>query len=141
MSHIVNIPKNNNDLMYRYKRHRLTTNTTNKNIILSNINDIATEINRDVEELIQHIKGDISRPVKLGKNNEVTIPNFNKTSVDKDLDDIVEEFICKFVLCPTCNNPETSYIINKNIVNRKCASCGSITNVEQTKYINKLIKK
>jgi translation initiation factor 5 len=140
MSSTVNIPKSNNDPMYRYKRQQLITTTTNKSIILSNIKHIADDINRDIEELVQHIKVDISRPVKITKNKEVVIPNFNKTEIGKNLDDVIETFICKFVICPACQNPETSYVINKKIVNRKCASCGSISSVEQTKYVSRLAK-
>lgn len=42
----------------------------------------------------------------------------------EDLQDILYGFIDKFVLCPACNNPETSYDVGKKKIGQNCAACG-----------------
>jgi len=43
---------------------------------------------------------------------------------EKELDKALDEFIKKFVLCPTCKLPETRISVKKGQVRIKCASCG-----------------
>jgi translation initiation factor 5 len=40
------------------------------------------------------------------------------------LQDILDGFIIKFVLCPGCNNPETRLSVKKKRIDQVCVACG-----------------
>ncbi len=60
-----------------------------------------------------------------------------------DLQGLVGTFVSKFVLCPTCNLPETSLSIKskKGEIWHKCAACGSKALVDMTHKLCALILK
>lgn len=60
----------------------------------------------------------------LSQKNERFIVNGSHDAVK--LQDLLDGFIRKFVLCPECENPETDLIVStkKNTVSQGCKACG-----------------
>jgi translation initiation factor 5 len=59
------------------------------------------------------------------------------------LQDWLDVFIQKFVLCKACKNPETDLVVNKKAgtVNRNCKACGQITEVDPRHKLTGVIVK
>jgi len=118
---VVNIPKSNKDPYYRYTRQILEIKKTSKNggeVILMNIDEICKSLYID-PNLLTHfmIK-------KLGctmKDNTI-----RTTFGLIELEELIEEFIGKYIICPVCQNPEGIYKLDSNILTRKCLACGCV---------------
>uniref|UniRef100_A0A914S1R1 Eukaryotic translation initiation factor 5 n=1 Tax=Parascaris equorum TaxID=6256 RepID=A0A914S1R1_PAREQ len=46
------------------------------------------------------------------------------------LQDILDGFIKKFVLCPACENPETTLSVRKGQIHSKCKACGNASIID-----------
>ena len=129
----VPIPKSVDDPFYRYCREILEVNYTKRNIELPNIDKVAKALERDVNEVCQFIKLKINRQIKINTVDDrliVTIPNFDTKELDINIDDIVEEYINKYVVCPDCKIPETVYKIREKSVKIECKACGKLNQVD-----------
>jgi translation initiation factor 5 len=59
------------------------------------------------------------------------------------LQDLLDGFIRKFVLCPECDNPETTLTVNqkKSTINQACKACGYHEPLEFNHKLNTFIIK
>lgn len=59
------------------------------------------------------------------------------------LQDLLDGFIRKFVLCPECDNPETTLIVyqKKGQIAQNCKACGYHGNLEYNHKLNTYILK
>lgn len=57
------------------------------------------------------------------------------------LQDILDGFIRKFVLCPACENPETAWVVRRNVIHSKCKACGHAFNIDNKHKIATFILK
>ena len=123
----VNIPKSNNDPTYRYKRDQIE-------ITIQNIKGGVTKIN-NLELIAQQLGDNISLLIKFLKKktntsitqNDKTGIIINKTETVSKLEEYLEEYIKKFILCPNCSNPEFVFDNNgkSNDITRNCKACGA----------------
>ena len=61
---------------------------------------------------------------------------------DKEkLQDLLDVFINKFVLCGECRNPETTLIVKNNHVLRECKACGKRTEIDKGHKLSSFIVK
>ena len=118
----VNIPKSNPDPSFRYKREQIEIQIHNNNggiTKLVNIDKIAEQLYSQPEDLIKFIQK---------KSNTGIIKKdgifLRKTDTVDNLENIIEEYIKKEVLCPKCNNPEFNTETTKKSVTKTCKACG-----------------
>lgn len=115
---LINIPSNQIDPFYRYKRNkvelRFVASHGGQTEIL-NLHIIAGQLNRDVEILVKHIKKSLNMNLIKFKDGFRLPINVNANTVDNS----IEDFIRKFVICKECGNPET-----KNNKRNRCKACG-----------------
>lgn len=110
----VNIPKDNPDPFYRYRRPILSVKPGKANTtILTNIDDVAKAIARSPREIVSYFKTSLGTS---GNDNSLK-GSFSSAQ----LEDLLEEFIEENVLCPTCGNPETFFDKKGNM---NCKACG-----------------
>lgn len=113
---LLNIPKNMDDPFYRYKRNSIEIEKLNKKngiIQIKNLDIIAKQLDRDSEIITKFFRKKLGIPIN--KKNQISS---DKIDVDI-LEELLEMFISKHILCKTCNNPETC---SKTFV---CKACGS----------------
>jgi translation initiation factor 2 beta subunit (eIF-2beta)/eIF-5 len=126
----VTIPKSINDPFYRYWRPSLQIQNTKKNIRITNIFDVSKSINRSQVELIEWIKLKIKRNTKTeNEQNKIILnikqgKNQNNTDDKTPFDNILEEYITTYVICPSCNNPETTLDKFQKKLHMHCNACG-----------------
>ena len=119
----VNIPKSANDPSYRYKRDKIeiTIQNTNGGITkLLNIDKIADQLGTTQYDILKFLKKKANTSIieKYG-------PFLRKTETVENIENILEDFINKEILCPSCNNPEfTAEIVNKICI-KTCKACGN----------------
>lgn len=89
--------------------------------IYRNLNQTAKYINRDVEELFTFIKKE------LGTNGsyDETRGRFKGNFDSENLQNVLDDFIEKFVTCSQCGSPDTKYQIQSGISIIKCTACGA----------------
>lgn len=89
--------------------------------IYRNLNQTAKYINRDVEELFTFIKKE------LGTNGSYDEKRgrFKGDFDSDDLQEVLDEFIEKFVTCSQCGSPDTKYQIQAGVSVIKCTACGA----------------
>jgi len=119
------IPREILDPFYRYKRHILQMQITKHETLITNLDQVAKNICRNPEHLAKwfslNIKGS---PVKVQKLNGVVILSLKGNPTLSTLEDILEKFIEKYVICPVCKLPETKYMVDSTL-NLQCEACGN----------------
>jgi translation initiation factor 5 len=118
----VNIPKSVNDPSYRYKRDTIKVEIQNNNggmTKLINIEAISTQIGTDVDILLKFIKKSLN--VNIIKKDSICI---RKIETQQNIENILEEYIEKEILCKKCNNPEFTLIKDKKNTTKTCKACG-----------------
>ncbi len=57
------------------------------------------------------------------------------------LQDILDGFIKKFVLCANCENPETTLTVRKAVIHTKCKACGNAGTIDPKHKLSTFILK
>lgn len=131
----------NEDPSYRYKMPRIQTKIEGRGngikTILVNINDISSALNRPIN-LIMKFFG-----MELGtqSNWDEEKATVNGAHTSADLQNLLNIFIDKFVLCPICHLPETALCVKvkKELVYHRCAACGAKENIDSSSRLHTLI--
>ena len=129
------------DDYYRYKMPSMIIKVEGKGngikTIITNLDAIGLALNRSPDIILKYFSFSLGTIAE--KNNIIKGPHKNET-----LNDVLNNFIAKYVQCSKCSLPETTFNITKNILTMDCKACGHIQNADQSKisdYILKKIKK
>uniref|UniRef100_A0A6C0CMB7 Translation initiation factor IF2/IF5 domain-containing protein n=1 Tax=viral metagenome TaxID=1070528 RepID=A0A6C0CMB7_9ZZZZ len=128
MSKKIPIPKTKtDDPFYRYTRPVIESTTQTNFIKLVNIAQVAMALERTPQELVQYLKKALNTNVKLVDN--IAVINHKKGDIP-DIEDILEQYISRYVMCAECSIPETYYDVTR--INKKkvsvaviCKACGA----------------
>ncbi len=124
-SRMVTIPREmGDDLFYRYKRIMITPTIINKNggttqISTADISILAKQLGRS-DIVIAHYIGKSAAAGMMIIGDKIC---YRKVMNAAEIDDIVESYIKKSVLCSQCGNPETVEY-RESLV---CKACGGVT--------------
>lgn len=124
----------NDDPFYRYKMNKLNVIKRKNTTVIDNLKDVAKDVERDPQLLIDYFKKRFSVAF-IYKNN--ILSTTSNLSYD-DFYTALREFIEYLVLCEKCHLPETNISIGK-IVELKCRSCANVMNKNNSG--NKTFKK
>jgi translation initiation factor 2 beta subunit (eIF-2beta)/eIF-5 len=136
---------NTKDPFYRYKMSRpiLCQEGKNQNTrtIIKNFKTICEELNREPVYIEKYIRYKLNLRTKCLEHELIVHGNHEVSGIQK----IISEYINDYVLCNTCQNPETFIVNNKTINALKCIACGSVTRIDckndkYNKYLLKTIK-
>lgn len=117
------------DPFHRYKMPSITIRIENKNggtTIIENIDKIAEKINRTPNEIQKVFSKSLSCCVKYNNDKGIVIAA-KKEQIE--LQNILNDYINKFVLCPICHIPETTMVIAKKKTTLTCAACGKTSTI------------
>ncbi|KAJ2003407.1 eukaryotic translation initiation factor 5 [Coemansia thaxteri] len=133
-SNNINIRRDVKDPYYRYKMPRLLGKIEGKGngikTVLPNIVDVARALSRPPDYPTKYFGIELGAQVKVEEKNEKYIVN-GAHDVAK-LQDLLDGFIDRFVLCASCKSPETDLVIHakdQSII-RQCMACGQRTDVD-----------
>jgi len=116
------------DAFYRYKMPRLQAKVEGKGngikTVIVNMVEIAKALGRPPTYPTKYFGCELGAQTQFDFKDERFIVNGSHEA--SKLQDLLDGFIRKFVLCPGCDNPETVLGIEskKNILSQSCKACG-----------------
>jgi translation initiation factor 5 len=124
----VNINRNLSDQFYRYKMPKLVAKVEGKGngikTVIVNMPEIAKSLNRPPMYPTKYFGCLLGAQVNFDNKSERYIVNGAHDS--NKLQDLLDGFIQKYVLCQSCENPETILSVNKKkeVIGTNCMACG-----------------
>jgi len=115
------IPNNEKTIMdpnYRYQRDKLIISKLGEYSVMDNLDQICNQLMIDKSDIISFIPKYLKQSIKMFKTKVGT-----KVNSDSNLEDMLEYYIVKNIICPNCSLPE----INMNKCSERhmiCNSCG-----------------
>jgi len=124
----LNVNRKVTDIYYRYKMPRICAKVEGKGngikTVIVNMADVAKALNRPATYPTKFFGCELGAQTQFDHKNERFIVNGSHDA--GKLQDLLDGFIRKYVLCPECDNPETDLLINakKEIISQTCKACG-----------------
>uniref|UniRef100_A0A8C1BLW6 Eukaryotic translation initiation factor 5 n=2 Tax=Cyprinus carpio TaxID=7962 RepID=A0A8C1BLW6_CYPCA len=125
----VNVNRNVSDQFYRYKMPRLIAKVEGKGngikTVIVNMVDVAKALNRPPTYPTKFFGCELGAQTQFDAKNDRYIVNGSHEA--NKLQDMLDGFIRKFVLCSECDNPETDLHVNakKQTIGSSCKACGN----------------
>lgn len=122
----VNVNRNVTDIFYRYKMPRILAKVEGKGngikTVIVNMVEVAKSLSRPPTYITKYFGCELG--AQTSWTNDRYIVNGSHDAVK--LQDLLDGFIRKFVLCPECENPETELLISakKGTISQGCKACG-----------------
>jgi len=124
----LNVNRSVQDPYYRYKMPRLVAKVEGKGngvkTVIPNMVDVARALGRPPTYCCKYFGCELGAQTQFDFKNERYIVNGAHDAAR--LQDMLDGFIKKFVLCEKCDNPETvlKVLVRKGIINSSCKACG-----------------
>jgi translation initiation factor 5 len=119
------------DLFYRYKMERIQTKVEGKGngikTVVVNLTSVAESLARPEDYIMKYFQLEVGATAKHDKDDRWKI---NGSHDAAKLQELLYDFIDKFVLCKKCQNPETDVSIKKDSILLDCKACGQRTAVD-----------
>ncbi|XP_045451796.1 eukaryotic translation initiation factor 5 [Melitaea cinxia] len=141
----VNVNRNVADAFYRYKMPRICAKVEGKGngikTVIVNMPEVAKALGRPATYPTKYFGCELGAQTQFDYKNERFIVNGSHDSAK--LQDLLDGFIRKFVLCPECDNPETELIVStkRNTISQGCKACGYHGPLEFNHKLNTFILK
>lgn len=139
----ININRNVLDPFYRYKMPRLVAKVEGKGngikTVIANMTEIAKALERPPTYPTKYFGCELGAQTNFDTKNERFIVNGEHDAAK--LQDILDTFIRKFVLCASCDNPETTLTVRKGQIHSKCKACGNTSMVDPKHKLSTFIMK
>ncbi|KAL2256752.1 hypothetical protein VTK26DRAFT_1175 [Humicola hyalothermophila] len=129
---LVNVRRDVSDPFYRYKMERLVTKIEGKGngikTVVVNLSSVAQSLARPGSYLIKYFGFELGAQTNLDPPDDRWI--INGAHEASKLQELLDGFINKFVLCKKCKNPETDVHIKDGRILLDCKACGQRTEVD-----------
>jgi translation initiation factor 5 len=126
MAQNININRSVQDPYYRYKMPRILAKVEGKGngikTVIANMTDIAKALARPPTYPTKYFGCELGAQTHFDLKNERYIVNGEHDA--NKLQDTLDGFVRKFVLCPACDNPETTLTVKRQTIHSKCKACG-----------------
>ncbi|KAF1987957.1 putative eukaryotic translation initiation factor 5 [Aulographum hederae CBS 113979] len=128
----INIPRSVSDPFYRYKMERLQSKIEGKGngikTVIVNLSSVAQSLARPPSYVIKYFGFELGAQTNINPNDDRWI--INGAHEASKLQDYLDGFISRFVLCKKCRNPETDVQIKDGSITLDCKACGERTSVD-----------
>lgn len=141
----VNVNPDVTDQFYRYKMPRLIAKVEGKGngikTVIPNMVEVAKSLDRPATYPTKYFGCELGAQTQFDFKNERYIVNGAHDSAK--LQDLLGNFIRKFVLCPECDNPETHLAVQqkKGMILQRCIACGHQCNIDMRHKLTTFILK
>lgn len=141
----INVNRSLTDQFYRYKMPKLLAKVEGKGngikTVVVNMVEVAKALNRPPTYPTKYFGCELGAQTQFDTKNERYIVNGSHEAAK--LQDLLDGFIKRFVLCPSCDNPETvlSVLPKKGVINTKCIACGYSGQLDSTHKLTTFILK
>lgn len=129
----INIRRDISDPFYRYKMEKIQSKIEGKGngikSVIVNLSSVAQSLSRSPQYVVKFFGFELGAQVTANPSDDRYI--INGAHEASKLQDYLDTFISKFVLCGECKNPETDLKITKDgLILKDCKACGQRTNVD-----------
>jgi len=139
----VNIRRDVSDPFYRYKMERLQSKIEGKGngikTVVANLSTVAQQLARPPTYVIKYFGFELGAQTTNDPKDDRWI--INGAHEASKLQDYLDGFINKFVLCRSCKNPETVISIKDQRILMDCKACGTITEADPRQKLSSFILK
>jgi len=141
----LNVNRNVTDVFYRYKMPKINAKVEGKGngikTVIVNMVEVAKAIGRPATYPTKYFGCELGAQTQFDYKNERFIVNGSHDAAK--LQDLLDGFIRKFVLCPECDNPETELLVStkKGTISQGCKACGFHGPLEVNHKVNTFILK
>jgi len=139
----LNVNRSVQDAFYRYKMPRLQAKVEGKGngikTVIVNMVDIARALARPPTYVTKYFGCELGAQTQFDIKSERYIVNGCHDA--SKMQDMLDGFIKKFVLCEQCDNPETVLKVKKNIIGASCKACGHIFTLDMRHKLTTFIVK
>lgn len=141
----LNVNRNVADAFYRYKMPRINAKVEGKGngikTVIVNMIEVAKAIGRPATYPTKYFGCELGAQTQFDYKNERFIVNGSHDA--SKLQDLLDGFIRKYVLCPECDNPETELLVavKKQTISQGCKACGYHGPLEVHHKVNTFIIK
>eukprot|EP00118_Oscarella_pearsei_P000253 m.4523 g.4523 ORF g.4523 m.4523 type:complete len:414 (+) comp10895_c0_seq2:391-1632(+) len=141
---MLNIDRKNTDPYYRYKMPRLFAKVEGKGngikTVVVNMVEIAKSLSRPPSYPCKYFGCELGAQTQMDAKNERYI--VNGAHEGDRLQELLDGFIKKFVLCPECDNPETVlHVDKKGNITQQCSACGNLGQIDPRQKLTTFISK
>lgn len=105
----------------RFEIPKVKGQVSGKNTIITNIKEIASYIRRPVENLSKFLQKELAASGRIEGDRLILIGKLNSARVNEK----IELYVKRFVLCQECKKPDTEIISEKGIKFKHCLACGA----------------
>jgi len=139
----LNVNRSVQDAFYRYKMPRLQAKVEGKGngikTVVVNMVDIARALDRPPTYVTKYFGCELGAQTQFDVKAERYIVNGCHDA--GKMQDMLDGFIKKFVLCEQCDNPETVLKVKKNMIGASCKACGHIYTLDMRHKLTTFIVK
>ncbi|KAI9726603.1 MAG: hypothetical protein M1828_000970 [Chrysothrix sp. TS-e1954] len=139
----VNIRRDVTDPFYRYKMEKLQSKIEGKGngikTVVVNLSGVAGSLARPPSYLIKYFGFELGAQTNIDPSDDRWI--INGAHESSKLQDYLDGFISKFVLCKKCKNPETDVQIKDPEITLDCKACGQRSLVDVRLKLSSFILK
>lgn len=142
---MVNVNRKVTDQFYRYKMPKIIAKVEGKGngikTVIVNMVDIARAVYRPPAYPTKFFGCELGAQTQIDKKNDRYIVNGSHSG--EKLQEILDGFIEKFVLCDECDNPETTFIVQpkKEKITSVCSACGHSSIIDMRHRLSTFILK
>ncbi|KAM9903821.1 hypothetical protein OXX79_003109 [Metschnikowia pulcherrima] len=140
----INICRDNTDPFYRYKMPPIQAKVEGRGngikTAIPNLSEVARALGRPAPYLVKFFGYELGAQTTFKEDDDRYL--VNGSHQQSELQDSLDGFITKFVLCGACKNPETQIQIKgKGNLQKDCKACGRITDVDPRHKLSSYILK
>ncbi|KAI4113319.1 MAG: hypothetical protein LQ345_005678 [Seirophora villosa] len=139
----LNIRRDVPDPFYRYKMERLQSKVEGKGngikTVIVNLSSVASSLSRPPSYVIKYFGFELGAQTNINPSDDRWIINGSHEA--SKLQDYLDGFISKFVLCKKCKNPETDVNIKDGHIVLDCKACGQRSDVDLRLKLSSFILK
>lgn len=139
----LNIRRDVSDAFYRYKMERLQSKIEGKGngikTVIVNLSSVSQSLSRPPSYVIKYFGFELGAQTNTNPADDRWI--INGAHEASKLQDYLDGFISKFVLCKKCKNPETDVVIKDQHIVLDCKACGQRCDVDLRLKLSSFILK
>lgn len=140
----VNICRDNTDPFYRYKMPTIQAKVEGRGngikTAIPNLSEVARALGRPPAYVVKYFGYELGAQTAFKEEDDRYL--VNGSHQQNELQDSLDGFITKFVLCGACKNPETQIQIKgKGLLQKDCKACGRLTDVDVRHKLSSYILK
>lgn len=140
----INICRDNTDPFYRYKMPPIQAKVEGRGngikTAIPNLSEVSRALGRPPAYVVKFFGYELGAQTTFKEEDDRYL--VNGAHMQSELQDSLDGFITKFVLCGACKNPETQIQIKgKGNLQKDCKACGRITDIDVRHKLSSYILK